>query len=129
MCVPQEVENLFVVLSALLHLGELRFTAVTDTDTALVSDLQLLDRGECLCSPHVEHLHLKASRGHKLLSILSFPQPREGEREGYTLYAMTHPHHPDLFTSVLLRLNERPLSTQWKTVTHTHTLMYCHSYT
>ncbi|XP_046701110.1 unconventional myosin-XVI isoform X2 [Silurus meridionalis] len=39
-----EVENLFVVLSALLHLGELRFTALTDADTALVSDLQLLDR-------------------------------------------------------------------------------------
>ncbi|XP_030642796.1 unconventional myosin-XVI [Chanos chanos] len=39
-----EVENLFVVLSALLHLGDLQFTALTDADTALVSDLQLLDR-------------------------------------------------------------------------------------
>ncbi|XP_034160516.2 unconventional myosin-XVI isoform X2 [Pangasianodon hypophthalmus] len=39
-----EVENLFVVLSALLHLGELRFTALTDADTSLVSDQQLLDR-------------------------------------------------------------------------------------
>lgn len=48
MRVPQEAENLFVVLSALLHLGELRFTALTDADTALVSDLQLLDRGECV---------------------------------------------------------------------------------
>ncbi|KAF5903862.1 unconventional myosin-XVI isoform X2, partial [Clarias magur] len=39
-----EVENLFVILSALLHLGELHFTALTDADTALVSDLQVLDR-------------------------------------------------------------------------------------
>uniref|UniRef100_A0A673KF40 Unconventional myosin-XVI-like n=1 Tax=Sinocyclocheilus rhinocerous TaxID=307959 RepID=A0A673KF40_9TELE len=39
-----EVENLFVVLSALLHLGDVRFTALTDADTAFVSDLQLLDR-------------------------------------------------------------------------------------
>ncbi|XP_051567236.1 unconventional myosin-XVI-like [Myxocyprinus asiaticus] len=39
-----EVENLFVVLSALLHLGDLCFTALTDADTAFVSDLQLLDR-------------------------------------------------------------------------------------
>ncbi|XP_051565407.1 unconventional myosin-XVI-like isoform X1 [Myxocyprinus asiaticus] len=39
-----EVENFFVVLSALLHLGDLRFTALTDADTAFVSDLQLLDR-------------------------------------------------------------------------------------
>ncbi|KAL7881645.1 hypothetical protein AOLI_G00084930 [Acnodon oligacanthus] len=39
-----EVENVFVVLSALLHLGDLRFTALTDAETSLVSDLQLLDR-------------------------------------------------------------------------------------
>ncbi|KAK1797577.1 hypothetical protein P4O66_000769 [Electrophorus voltai] len=39
-----EVENLFVVLSALLHLGDLRFTTLTDTDAALVSDLQLLEK-------------------------------------------------------------------------------------
>ncbi|TRY88262.1 hypothetical protein DNTS_022641, partial [Danionella cerebrum] len=43
-CVFQEVENVFVVLSALLHLGDVRFTALSDTDTAFVSDLQLLDR-------------------------------------------------------------------------------------
>uniref|UniRef100_A0A8C1S6Y0 Myosin XVI n=1 Tax=Cyprinus carpio TaxID=7962 RepID=A0A8C1S6Y0_CYPCA len=39
-----EVENVFVLLSALLHLGDVRFTALTDADTAFVSDLQLLDR-------------------------------------------------------------------------------------
>ncbi|XP_073768567.1 unconventional myosin-XVI isoform X10 [Danio rerio] len=39
-----EVENVFVLISALLHLGDLRFTALTDADTAFVSDLQLLDR-------------------------------------------------------------------------------------
>jgi len=45
------VENLFVVLSALLHLGDVRFTALTDADTAFVSDLQLLDRGQwCSCA-------------------------------------------------------------------------------
>ncbi|TSL16099.1 Unconventional myosin-XVI [Bagarius yarrelli] len=41
-----EVENLFVILSSMLLLGELRFTALTDADTAVVSDLQLLDRGD-----------------------------------------------------------------------------------
>jgi len=42
---------LFVVLSALLHLGDVRFTALTDADTAFVSDLQLLDRGQwCSCA-------------------------------------------------------------------------------
>ncbi|KAI1885343.1 hypothetical protein AGOR_G00219160 [Albula goreensis] len=39
-----EVENLFVILSAVLHLGDLRFTSLTDTEAALVSDLQLLDQ-------------------------------------------------------------------------------------
>uniref|UniRef100_A0A8B9GP55 Myosin XVI n=1 Tax=Astyanax mexicanus TaxID=7994 RepID=A0A8B9GP55_ASTMX len=39
-----EVENVFVVLAALLHLGDLRFTALTDAEAVLVSDLQLLDR-------------------------------------------------------------------------------------
>uniref|UniRef100_A0A671NJS0 Unconventional myosin-XVI-like n=1 Tax=Sinocyclocheilus anshuiensis TaxID=1608454 RepID=A0A671NJS0_9TELE len=50
-----EVENLFVVLSALLHLGDVRFTALTDADTAFVSDLQLLDRGQsCSCSMRID---------------------------------------------------------------------------
>ncbi|XP_035266234.1 unconventional myosin-XVI isoform X2 [Anguilla anguilla] len=39
-----EVENLFVILSAILHLGDLRFTSLTEAETALVSDLQLLDQ-------------------------------------------------------------------------------------
>ncbi|KAJ8351494.1 hypothetical protein SKAU_G00229700 [Synaphobranchus kaupii] len=39
-----EVENLFVILSAVLHLGDLRFTTLTDAETALVSDLQHLDQ-------------------------------------------------------------------------------------
>uniref|UniRef100_G1NPS6 Myosin XVI n=1 Tax=Meleagris gallopavo TaxID=9103 RepID=G1NPS6_MELGA len=39
-----EVENLFVILSAILHLGDIRFTTLTDTETALVSDLQLLEQ-------------------------------------------------------------------------------------
>ncbi|XP_005997066.2 unconventional myosin-XVI [Latimeria chalumnae] len=39
-----EVENLFVILSAILHLGDIRFTALTDAETAFVSDLQLLDQ-------------------------------------------------------------------------------------
>uniref|UniRef100_A0A8B9GQR9 Myosin XVI n=1 Tax=Astyanax mexicanus TaxID=7994 RepID=A0A8B9GQR9_ASTMX len=42
--VGTEVENVFVVLAALLHLGDLRFTALTDAEAVLVSDLQLLDR-------------------------------------------------------------------------------------
>uniref|UniRef100_A0A8C4WAC3 Myosin XVI n=1 Tax=Gopherus evgoodei TaxID=1825980 RepID=A0A8C4WAC3_9SAUR len=39
-----EVENLFVILSAILHLGDIRFTTLTDTETAFVSDLQLLEQ-------------------------------------------------------------------------------------
>lgn len=39
---------MFTLLSAVLHLGDLRFTALTDADTAFPSDLQLLERGQCL---------------------------------------------------------------------------------
>uniref|UniRef100_A0A6I8NSX8 Myosin XVI n=1 Tax=Ornithorhynchus anatinus TaxID=9258 RepID=A0A6I8NSX8_ORNAN len=39
-----DVENLFVILSAILHIGDIRFTALTDADTAYVSDLQLLEQ-------------------------------------------------------------------------------------
>lgn len=38
---------MFMLLSAVLHLGDLRFTALTDVDTAFPSDLQLLERGQC----------------------------------------------------------------------------------
>ncbi|XP_014637266.1 PREDICTED: unconventional myosin-XVI [Ceratotherium simum simum] len=37
-----EVENLFVILAAILHIGDVRFTALTEADSAFVSDLQLL---------------------------------------------------------------------------------------
>lgn len=36
-----------MLLSAVLHIGDLRFTALTDADTAFPSDLQLLERGQC----------------------------------------------------------------------------------
>ncbi|OCT92557.1 hypothetical protein XELAEV_18015613mg [Xenopus laevis] len=39
-----EIENLFVILSAVLHIGDIRFTALTDAETAYVSDLQLLEQ-------------------------------------------------------------------------------------
>ncbi|XP_017357234.1 unconventional myosin-XVI isoform X2 [Cebus imitator] len=39
-----EVENLFVILAAILHLGDIRFTALTEGDSAFVSDLQLLEQ-------------------------------------------------------------------------------------
>ncbi|XP_008587250.1 PREDICTED: unconventional myosin-XVI, partial [Galeopterus variegatus] len=39
-----EVENLFVILAAVLHLGDVRFTALAGADSALVSDLQLLEQ-------------------------------------------------------------------------------------
>nr|XP_012607389.1 unconventional myosin-XVI isoform X2 [Microcebus murinus] len=39
-----EVENLFVILAAILHIGDIRFTALTDNDSAFVSDLQLLEQ-------------------------------------------------------------------------------------
>ncbi|XP_031151084.1 unconventional myosin-XVI isoform X2 [Sander lucioperca] len=40
----QEVDSVFMLLSAVLHIGDLRFTALTDADTAFPSDLQQLDR-------------------------------------------------------------------------------------
>ncbi|KAM9319999.1 unconventional myosin-XVI [Gastrophryne carolinensis] len=39
-----EVENIFMILSAILHIGDIRFTALTDAETAYVSDLQLLEQ-------------------------------------------------------------------------------------
>ncbi|XP_055464442.1 unconventional myosin-XVI isoform X2 [Psammomys obesus] len=39
-----EVENLFVILAAILHIGDLQFTALTEADSAFVSDLQLLEQ-------------------------------------------------------------------------------------
>ncbi|XP_021570858.1 unconventional myosin-XVI [Carlito syrichta] len=39
-----EAESLFVILAAILHLGDIGFTALTDADAALVSDLQLLEQ-------------------------------------------------------------------------------------
>lgn len=38
---------MFMLLSAVLHIGDLRFTALTDANTAFPSDLQLLERGQC----------------------------------------------------------------------------------
>ncbi|XP_049583907.1 unconventional myosin-XVI isoform X1 [Syngnathus scovelli] len=40
----QEVDSVFMLLSAVLHIGDLRFTALTDADSAFPSDLQLLER-------------------------------------------------------------------------------------
>ncbi|KAM3608182.1 uncharacterized protein V6R79_020540 [Siganus canaliculatus] len=40
----QEVDSVFMLLSAVLHIGDLRFTALTDANTAFPSDLQLLER-------------------------------------------------------------------------------------
>ncbi|KAM4558302.1 unconventional myosin-XVI isoform 2-T2 [Odontesthes bonariensis] len=40
----QEVDSVFTLLSAVLHIGDLRFTALTDAHTAFPSDLQLLER-------------------------------------------------------------------------------------
>lgn len=52
---------MFVLLSAVLHIGDLRFTALTDADTAFPSDLQLLERGQCL--PSHDHGHISTLRG------------------------------------------------------------------
>ncbi|XP_053295375.1 unconventional myosin-XVI [Pleuronectes platessa] len=40
----QEVDSVFTLLSAVLHIGDIRFTALTEADTAFPSDLQLLER-------------------------------------------------------------------------------------
>ncbi|KAM7110856.1 unconventional myosin-XVI isoform 1-T1 [Molossus nigricans] len=39
-----EVENLFVILAAILHIGDIRFTVLNEGDSAFVSDLQLLEQ-------------------------------------------------------------------------------------
>lgn len=36
-----------MLLAAVLHLGDVHFTPLTDADTAFPSDLQLLERGQC----------------------------------------------------------------------------------
>ncbi|XP_062389635.1 unconventional myosin-XVI [Sardina pilchardus] len=51
-----EVENVLVVLSALLHLGDVRFTSLSDADAALPSDLQLLDRVSCMLQVNPDDL-------------------------------------------------------------------------
>ena len=35
-----------MILAAVLHLGDVGFTALSDADSALVSDLQLLEQGQ-----------------------------------------------------------------------------------
>ncbi|MEQ2251176.1 hypothetical protein ILYODFUR_008197, partial [Ilyodon furcidens] len=40
----QEVDSVFTLLSAVLHIGDLRFTALTEANSAFPSDLQLLER-------------------------------------------------------------------------------------
>lgn len=35
-----------MILAGILHLGDIRFTALTDADWAFVSDLQLLEQGQ-----------------------------------------------------------------------------------
>ncbi|XP_061547358.1 unconventional myosin-XVI isoform X2 [Phycodurus eques] len=40
----QDVDSVFTLLAAVLHIGDLRFTALTDADGAFPSDLQLLER-------------------------------------------------------------------------------------
>ncbi|XP_054642512.1 unconventional myosin-XVI isoform X2 [Dunckerocampus dactyliophorus] len=40
----QEVDSLFTLLSAVLHIGDLRFSALTDAESAIPADLQVLER-------------------------------------------------------------------------------------
>ncbi|MEE6470717.1 hypothetical protein FKM82_009041 [Ascaphus truei] len=47
-----EMENLFMILSSILHIGDIRFTALTDAETAFVSDLQLLEQGDMITCRH-----------------------------------------------------------------------------
>ncbi|EPY72956.1 hypothetical protein CB1_060782012 [Camelus ferus] len=51
-----EVENLFVILAAVLHIGDIRFTALTEADSAFVSDLQLLEQGELITRRHTAEM-------------------------------------------------------------------------
>ncbi|XP_071000637.1 unconventional myosin-XVI-like, partial [Oncorhynchus clarkii lewisi] len=49
-----EVDSVFMLLSAVLHVGDLCFTALTDAEIAYPSDLQLLERGQ----HHPRHMTL-----------------------------------------------------------------------
>ncbi|EGW00084.1 Myosin-XVI [Cricetulus griseus] len=51
-----EVENLFVILAAILHLGDIQFTALTEADSAFVSDLQLLEQGDVIIRRHTTQI-------------------------------------------------------------------------
>lgn len=35
-----------MILAAILHIGDIRFTALTEANSAFVSDLQLLEQGQ-----------------------------------------------------------------------------------
>lgn len=69
----QEVDSMFTLLSAVLHLGDLRFTALTDADTAFPSDLQLLERGQRPPSHHplLPRSHTGARIRRHVLSVLA----------------------------------------------------------
>lgn len=117
---------MFVVLSALLHLGDLRFTALTDADTAFLSDLQMLDRGQsCQCAPRPpggDLLHREASN-----------EGRERDRKWAGSYAVRIVSHIILgcLHQFYRGLIAEWLTTQWKTLSaslvhnapeHTHSL-------
>lgn len=61
----QEVDSVFMLLAALLHLGDVHFTALTDADTAFPSDLQLMERGQC-------HQHMMSAAYVRLEGIKLF---------------------------------------------------------
>lgn len=102
---------MFVVLSALLHLGDLRFTALTDADTAFVSDLQLLDRGQSSrCS-------LRPPEG-VLLHRETSDEGREREGKWAGSYAVRIVSHiiPGCLHQFYRGLIAESLTTQWKTL-------------
>lgn len=70
---------MFMLLSAVLHIGDLRFTALTDADTAFPSDLQLLERGQCPPSHDLGHMRGGGMglerKGGASQSLISFSAP------------------------------------------------------
>ncbi|CAH6787024.1 Myo16 [Phodopus roborovskii] len=69
-----EVENLFVILAAILHLGDIQFTALTEADSAFVSDLHLLEQVAGMLQVSTDELASALTTDIQYLKGKSFPQ-------------------------------------------------------
>ena len=110
----QEVDSVFTLLSAVLHIGDLRFTALTDADTAFPVDLQLLEKGQ---SPRHNWGHISTPCG-------------SGEGEGCIISSCLARHHSSsLSPSPGVLLGSNPALAKGQTVTCLVSYIFCQNVT